>query len=97
MAVAALLLLASTAAALKNQPYLPHLSDDFTISRLESSRVPGPLTDLRVTDNVVNLRRVNSVSLSSTYVQALIRQARGVEVTVSSRDGQQQGHVTDRT
>src|ERR1700712_3025242 len=74
MAVAALLLLASFAAALRTAPHLPNgINEDVTISRLPTQYEPGPLTELKVTDNVINLKRADSWSMSSVYVQALRR------------------------
>ncbi|KAK5125051.1 hypothetical protein LTR85_001242 [Meristemomyces frigidus] len=74
MAVAALLLLVSFATALRPAPYLPNdINEDFTLSRLQTQYDPGPLTELKVTDNVINLKRADSWSMSSVYVQALRR------------------------
>ena len=77
----ALLLLAGFATALKSAPSLPNsVNEHYTLSRLPTQYNPGPLTELKVTSNVVNLKRAKSASLSSVYVQALWRQNRGVGV-----------------
>ena len=83
MAVAALLLLASFATALRSAPYLPiGVNEDITLSRLPTQYNPGPLTELKVTDNVINLKRADSWSMSSVYVQALRRQGGVSRATV---------------
>jgi hypothetical protein len=76
MAVVAaiLLLLVTGVAPLKNE-LLPPPGTKITLSHLPLSGDPGPLTPLEVTEHVVTLRRENSMSLSSVYVQALRRQA----------------------
>ena len=75
MGKATLLLLAGAATALKSDPYLPHHGADFTISRLPMPRNVQPLADLQITDHVVELKRGNSKSLSSIFVQTLRKQS----------------------
>ncbi|KAK5135823.1 hypothetical protein LTR08_004650 [Meristemomyces frigidus] len=78
MKPAALALLAGFATALKAPPYLAdYVNEPLTISRLQTQYNPGPLTQLKVTSNVVSLKRANSWSLSSVYLQALRQQHLG--------------------
>lgn len=87
MALFSLLWLASAASALRAAPYLPNdVNEHFTISRLQSQYKPGPLTELKVTDNVINLKRADSWSLSSVYVQGLRRQAAAERANVRILD-----------
>ncbi|KAK0318559.1 hypothetical protein LTR91_000191 [Friedmanniomyces endolithicus] len=83
MAVVFIALLAglSAVAAQKAAPYLPDINEDYTLSRLPvSGRQQQPFTELRVTDNVVSLKRASGWSPSATYVQALRRQGGAVRV-----------------
>ena len=78
MRLKALLFLCGSVAALRAPIYPPdNVNEHLTLSRLKTQYNPGPLTELKVTSNVVNLKRANSWSLSSVYVQALRRQSRG--------------------
>jgi hypothetical protein len=63
------------AMAQKVPPKIPDVNEDFTLTRIEMSGSPGPLTELKVTDNVMNLQRVQGYSLSSVYVQTMRQQA----------------------
>ncbi len=76
MAITALLLLVRVATALKTEPELPQVPHgaDFMISRLPMSGNVQPMSELVVTEHVVNLKRGNSKSLSSVYVQAMRKQ-----------------------
>ncbi|KAI7462174.1 NAD(P)-binding protein [Hortaea werneckii] len=74
--MAKLLLYAGAAAALKATTNVPIVGDHLTVSRLPSAYKPSALADLKVTDNVIQLQRKNSYSLSSLYVHQLRRQAR---------------------
>lgn len=75
MAGAVLLLFLGLATALKSDPTLPQHGADFMISRLPMSENVLPLSDLQVTNHVVNLKRGNSKSLSSIFVQTLRKQS----------------------
>ena len=77
MEIAALLLLLRVAAGLKVDPDLPQPPHgaDFMISRLPMSETVQPMSELIVTDHVVELKRSNSKSLSSIYVQTLRKQS----------------------
>ncbi|KAI7146712.1 acid protease [Hortaea werneckii] len=74
--MAKLLLYAGAVAALKVTTNVPIVGDHLTVSRLPSAYRPSALSDLKVTDNVVQLTRKDSYSLSSLYVHQLRRQAR---------------------
>ena len=77
MAIAKLLLLFGVAAALKTDaglPQPPH-GANFMISRLPMSGNVQALSELTITDHVVNLKRSNSKSLSSIYVQTMRKQS----------------------
>ena len=74
--MAKLLLYAGAAAALKATTHVPIVGDHLTVSRLPSAYKPSALSDLKITDNVVQLKRKDSYSLSSLYVHQLRRQAR---------------------
>ena len=77
MAIAALLLFSGVAAAMKTDPDLPQPPHgaNFMISRLPSSGNAQGLSELAITDHVVNLKRGNSKSLSSIYVQTMRKQS----------------------
>ena len=72
-----LLLLLRVAAGLKVDPDLPTPPHgaDFMISRLPMSEYVQPMSELKVTDHVVELKRSNSKSLSSIYVQSMRKQS----------------------
>ena len=72
-----LLLLLGVAAGLKVDPDLPTPPHgaDFMISRLPMSEHVQPMSELTVTDHVVQLKRSNSKSLSSIYVQTMRKQS----------------------
>lgn len=78
MAIAAALLLFGVATALKTDPDLPQPPHGaaFTISRLPMSGNAQALSELAITDHVVNLKRGNSKSLSSIYVQTMRKQSK---------------------
>ena len=71
MEIVAALLLFGLTTALKKDPSLPQHGAPFTISRIPLSGGVQPLSDLKVTDHVVSLKRGNSKSLSSIYVQTM--------------------------
>jgi hypothetical protein len=77
MAIAAILLLFRVAIALKAYPDIPQppLGAGFTISRLPMSGNVQAMSELAITDHVVNLKRGNSKSLSSIYVQYMRKQS----------------------
>ena len=77
IAVLLLLLLLGVAAGLKVDPDLPTPPHDadFMISRLPMSEHVQPMSELKVTDHVVELKRSNSKSLSSIYVQTMRKQS----------------------
>lgn len=85
MEIAALVLLCGVAIAQISPPYIPNINDHLTVNRLSTSDNPLPPTELRITDNVINLRRASSWSLSSVYVQALRRQAGGSRAVSAGR------------
>ncbi|KAK0942023.1 hypothetical protein LTR29_006441 [Friedmanniomyces endolithicus] len=83
MATAFIVLLAGLGlvAAQKAAPYIPDINEEYTLSRLPvSGREQQPFTELRVTDNIVQLKRASGWSPSATYVQALRRQGGAVRV-----------------
>ncbi|KAK4507681.1 hypothetical protein PRZ48_001416 [Zasmidium cellare] len=66
----AFLLLVCAATALKAPSSLPRQYGDFTFSRLQKSRTKlAEPSELKVTTNVVNLRKADVASVSSTYTQ----------------------------
>lgn len=75
-----LLLQASpTTALVANPPHFPH-DTEFTVRRMlledyTPMQPPESETPLRVTDHVIRLKRQDSVSVSSIYVQAMRKQA----------------------
>ena len=71
MEVARLLLLIGVVSALKSDPALPQHGAPFTISRTPLFGNPKAMTPLEITDHVVTLKRGNSKSLSSIYVQTM--------------------------
>ena len=75
MEIAGLLLLLAVASCIKmdQDPDLPTPPPgaNFLISRLPMPGHLEPMSELQVTDHVVNLRRGNSKSLSSVYVQTM--------------------------
>ena len=77
MEIVALLLLLRVVSTLKIDPDLPQPPHgaEFMISRLPVSENVQPLSELVVTDHVVNLKRGNSKSLSSIYVQTMRKQS----------------------
>ncbi|TKA79024.1 hypothetical protein B0A55_03162 [Friedmanniomyces simplex] len=77
---AALLAGVSAVAALKAAPYFPNINEEYTLSRLPVSDRQQPFTEVQVTDNVIELKRADSYSPSSTYVQALRRQGGALRV-----------------
>ena len=86
MEMAALLLLVSAVAAFRTLPSIPNINEYLTLSRLQTAYNPLPLSELKVTDNFINLRRAESYySLSSMYYQALRRQAAGSSSSGVSR------------
>ncbi|KAI6839594.1 acid protease [Hortaea werneckii] len=74
--MAKLLVYAGAVAALKATTNVPIVGDHLTVSRLPSAYKPSALSDLKITNNVVQLTRKDSYSLSSLYVHQLRRQAR---------------------
>jgi hypothetical protein len=77
MAIAALLLLIGVAIALKTDPDLPQppYGAQFMIRRLPMSGNARALSELAITGHVVSLKRGNSKSLSSIYVQTMRKQS----------------------
>lgn len=82
-----LCLLAACATALVNPPPLPDSDDDFIITRNRLSKIDDDdynynarlranSVDLNTTENVVTLKRQESVSMSSMYVQGVRQRAR---------------------
>ncbi|KAK5167020.1 uncharacterized protein LTR77_007749 [Saxophila tyrrhenica] len=71
MAVATILFLLGATTALKYDPVLPFHGNGFTVSRIPLPKNPQPMSDLKVAEHVVPLKRGNAKSLSSTYVQAM--------------------------
>lgn len=76
--MAGLFLFLGAAAALKATTNVPIVDDLLTVSRLPSAYNPSPLSELKVTNNVVQLKRAESYSLSAMYLQQLRRQAAGI-------------------
>lgn len=85
MAVAPLMLIVGFTAALKAVPGLPQHGADWSVSRLPMSTDPLPMTPLEITDHVVNLKRRQSRSMSSYFVQTLREQARAIQDGGDSR------------
>lgn len=65
-----------TAALVANPPRFPD-GTEFTVRRLQVAEpdAPAQASELRITGHVVRLRREDSVSMSSVYVQAMRKQA----------------------
>lgn len=91
-----LLFLVPAAAALKAAWDLPLLAPEgkqpLTLSRLQVPANPQPMTDLQITDHVVQLTRRNVRSKSSHWVQAIQEQA--LEARGESRLGVRFAHLT---
>ncbi|KAK5109982.1 hypothetical protein LTR62_006349 [Meristemomyces frigidus] len=73
------LLLAGLAVAQKANIPLPDVAGTYAIERLPASSRHASLTDLTMTDNVVNLRRGTGWSSSAAYLQALRREEDAVD------------------
>lgn len=76
MEIVAVLLLFGAVKGFTTDPDLPAPPDgaNFVINRIPMSANVQPMSELVVTDHVVNLKRGNSKSLSSIYVQAMRKQ-----------------------
>lgn len=78
MEMTILFLLATAATAMKapwDLPLLPVEGKELTISRLQRSQNPQPLTPLEITDHVIPLTRRTARSRSSAYARAIQEQA----------------------
>lgn len=83
----ALPLLACAAAALKTSPF-PQNYGDFTLSKIPRQRQKAQPSELKITENVVQLTRARSgTSLSSTFVHAMRRFGRSRVSRVAVGDG----------
>ena len=87
MEIATLLLITTAATALKADPSIPEHGAEFTISRLPMVAKPLLMMPLNITDHVVSLRRGESRSVSSYFVQSLRNQAKAVQEGGDSRLG----------